>query len=52
VLNFAQLEGFAIFGLIQSPLLGPKGNAEFLVWLGRQGAGADIPTLVEAVISK
>jgi len=52
VLNFAQQEGFAIFGLIQSPLLGPKGNAEFLVWLGRQGAGADIPTLVEAVISK
>ena len=34
VLNFAQQEGYGIRGLIKSPLLGPKGNAEFLVWLG------------------
>jgi len=34
VLNFVQQEGFSIHGLIKSPLLGPKGNAEFLVWLG------------------
>src|SRR3990170_2373277 len=34
VLGFAQKEGFQIRGLIKSPLLGPKGNAEFLVWLG------------------
>jgi len=33
VLSFAQQEGFRICGLIRSPLLGPKGNAEFLVWL-------------------
>jgi len=33
VLGFAQQEGFHIRGLIKSPLLGPKGNAEFLVWL-------------------
>jgi 23S rRNA (cytidine1920-2'-O)/16S rRNA (cytidine1409-2'-O)-methyltransferase len=33
VLTFAQGEGFQIRGLIKSPLLGPKGNAEFLVWL-------------------
>jgi 23S rRNA (cytidine1920-2'-O)/16S rRNA (cytidine1409-2'-O)-methyltransferase len=33
VLNFAQQEGFSIRGLIKSPLLGPKGNVEFLVWL-------------------
>jgi 23S rRNA (cytidine1920-2'-O)/16S rRNA (cytidine1409-2'-O)-methyltransferase len=33
VLTFAQSEGFQIHGLIKSPLLGPKGNAEFLVWL-------------------
>ena len=33
VLSFAQQEGFQICGLIKSPLLGPKGNAEFLVWL-------------------
>jgi len=33
VLNYAKEEGFAIQGLLKSPLLGPKGNAEFLVWL-------------------
>jgi 23S rRNA (cytidine1920-2'-O)/16S rRNA (cytidine1409-2'-O)-methyltransferase len=33
VLNYAQQGGFAIQGLIKSPLLGPKGNTEFLVWL-------------------
>ena len=33
VLGFAQREGFAIRSLIKSPLLGPKGNIEFLVWL-------------------
>ena len=35
VLGFAQQEGFQIRGLIKSPLLGPKGNAEFLVWLSQ-----------------
>jgi 23S rRNA (cytidine1920-2'-O)/16S rRNA (cytidine1409-2'-O)-methyltransferase len=33
VLSFAKDAGFGLLGLIKSPLLGPKGNAEFLVWL-------------------
>ena len=33
VLTFAEAEGFQIQGLIRSPLLGPKGNTEFLAWL-------------------
>jgi 23S rRNA (cytidine1920-2'-O)/16S rRNA (cytidine1409-2'-O)-methyltransferase len=33
VFSFAQREGFAVAGLIRSPLLGPKGNTEFLAWL-------------------
>jgi 23S rRNA (cytidine1920-2'-O)/16S rRNA (cytidine1409-2'-O)-methyltransferase len=33
ILSFAQTEGLQTRGLIKSPLLGPKGNAEFLVWL-------------------
>jgi len=33
VLTAAGQEGFEISGLIRSPLLGPKGNTEFLVWL-------------------
>jgi len=33
VLGFAVGQGFGLGGLIRSPLLGPKGNAEFLAWL-------------------
>lgn len=33
VLAFARQEGFAVCGLERSPLLGPKGNVEFLAWL-------------------
>jgi 23S rRNA (cytidine1920-2'-O)/16S rRNA (cytidine1409-2'-O)-methyltransferase len=33
VLSAAQQEGFGVAGLIASPLLGPKGNREFLAWL-------------------
>jgi 23S rRNA (cytidine1920-2'-O)/16S rRNA (cytidine1409-2'-O)-methyltransferase len=33
ILSFAKDAGFGLLGLIKSPLLGPKGNAEFLVWL-------------------
>lgn len=33
ILASAQEEGFFIRGLIRSPLLGPKGNVEFLAWL-------------------
>jgi 23S rRNA (cytidine1920-2'-O)/16S rRNA (cytidine1409-2'-O)-methyltransferase len=39
VLSYALQQGFAIQGLIKSPLLGPKGNAEFLVWLNQVSAG-------------
>ena len=52
VLGFAQKEGFQIRGLIKSPLLGPKGNAEFLAWLGRQNTITDLPALVEEALSK
>jgi 23S rRNA (cytidine1920-2'-O)/16S rRNA (cytidine1409-2'-O)-methyltransferase len=34
ILNFAQEEGYSVKGLVRSPVLGPKGNVEFLVWLG------------------
>ncbi len=33
VLGFAQGEGFGVRGLLRSPVLGPKGNVEFLAWL-------------------
>jgi len=50
ILNFAQNEGLGIRGLIRSPLLGPKGNAEFLVWLGEEKTEVDINTLVEGIV--
>lgn len=51
VLEFALRQGFAIEGLIRSPLQGPKGNTEFLAWLRSGEAGIqDWKSLVEAVL--
>ena len=53
VLGFAQREGFQIRGLIRSPLLGPKGNTEFLVWLDKspvQAGSEEISQMVERVV--
>jgi len=49
VLNFAAAEGWAVRGLMRSPLVGPKGNAEFLAWLDLSGAASEVPAFVEAV---
>ena len=51
VLGFAEAEGFQIRGLIKSPLLGPKGNAEFLVWLGENENEVNINELVERTLA-
>ncbi|MCS7011607.1 MAG: TlyA family RNA methyltransferase [Anaerolineales bacterium] len=37
VLTFAQRQGFVVRGLLRSPILGPKGNVEFLAWLTLEG---------------
>ena len=51
ILSFAQETGFHIRDLVKSPLLGPKGNAEFLVWMDlRTETSTDIPALVEKVL--
>ena len=42
VLTFAQTQGFGVRGLLRSPVLGPKGNVEFLAWLDKRGK-AEIP---------
>jgi 23S rRNA (cytidine1920-2'-O)/16S rRNA (cytidine1409-2'-O)-methyltransferase len=49
VLSFAQQEGFRICGLIRSPLLGPKGNAEFLVWLDQPSAEEESEELSQMI---
>jgi 23S rRNA (cytidine1920-2'-O)/16S rRNA (cytidine1409-2'-O)-methyltransferase len=52
VLNFAQQAGLAARGLIKSPLIGPKGNAEFLVWLGAGPAlEVELIAMVQAVLA-
>ena len=33
IMAFAEAQGFSLLGQIQSPVVGPKGNIEFLVWL-------------------
>ncbi|HKI54537.1 MAG TPA: TlyA family RNA methyltransferase [Anaerolineales bacterium] len=53
VLGFAQREGFQIRGLIKSPLMGPKGNAEFLVWLDQaegEDGSEDVNQMIEQVL--
>ena len=48
VLSFAQGQGFAVRGLARSPVLGPKGNVEFLAWLRMGKPGLEIGNLIEA----
>ncbi|HMU93750.1 MAG TPA: TlyA family RNA methyltransferase [Anaerolineales bacterium] len=52
VLTFAKQEGFNLRGLIKSPLLGPKGNAEFLVWLDFQENGRSVEDLVDEAMAE
>ena len=50
VLSFAKQAGFGLRGLIKSPLLGPKGNTEFLVWLDLHSESKSVEELVNEVI--
>ncbi len=53
VLEFAQGCDYQVSGLIKSPLLGPKGNIEFLAWFEYPlRTGADIKTLIEPLFSE
>jgi 23S rRNA (cytidine1920-2'-O)/16S rRNA (cytidine1409-2'-O)-methyltransferase len=50
VLAFAASHGFGVRGLVRSPLLGPKGNIEFLAWLAAGAASEEIPPLIESAL--
>lgn len=52
VLTFAKAEGFGLRGLVKSSLLGPKGNAEFLVWLDMEPNDAGADDLVRQVVEQ
>ncbi|GAB4410823.1 MAG: TlyA family RNA methyltransferase [Anaerolineae bacterium] len=53
VLEAARAEGFAVQGLIRSPLRGPAGNVEFLAWLRvpDEGQGKEITGLVDEALA-
>ena len=47
VLAFAQGLGLGARGLLRSPLLGPKGNTEFLAWVSPFAPASDLIPLVD-----
>ena len=51
VLAFAQELDFGVKGLIRSPLLGPKGNTEFLTWLNLGTNHLDLAPLVTRALA-
>jgi len=51
VLNFAQENGFSARGLIRSPVLGPKGNVEFLAWMGLSGESIPLEEAIQTVLA-
>ncbi len=48
IINFSKMQGWLVKGLIASPLTGPAGNHEYLLWLGLDGKdiNLDIKSLV------
>jgi 23S rRNA (cytidine1920-2'-O)/16S rRNA (cytidine1409-2'-O)-methyltransferase len=53
VLGYALQQGYGIRGLIRSPLVGPKGNVEFLAWLEYPGEQVkSIDELVDLVLAE
>ncbi len=53
VLGYAAGAGWQVRGLISSPLLGPKGNREFLVWLRWPGEAdeQELEPLIQSVLA-
>ncbi|MEI6288791.1 MAG: TlyA family RNA methyltransferase [Chloroflexota bacterium] len=49
--GYIQGQGFSIQGLIKSPLLGPKGNVEFLAWLNKSESTQDTNFLIESALT-
>jgi 23S rRNA (cytidine1920-2'-O)/16S rRNA (cytidine1409-2'-O)-methyltransferase len=53
ILEFAQEKSYSVRGLHRSPVLGPKGNVEFLVWLGLGiplADGDEIEAMIDAIV--
>jgi 23S rRNA (cytidine1920-2'-O)/16S rRNA (cytidine1409-2'-O)-methyltransferase len=51
VLTFALEGGYQVKGLARSPVLGPKGNAEFLVWMEFSQEKSSSPLHLDEIVS-
>jgi len=51
VLRFCRDSGFGPLGLMRSPLRGPKGNVEFLLWAREGVPGSDLGAALEQVLA-
>ena len=40
IVDYADMIGFCVKGLTYSPIKGPEGNIEYLMWLEKQGEGS------------
>lgn len=54
VLSFATIKGLAVRGLMPSPITGPAGNIEFLLWLADGGGAAldNFDALIRSAIER
>ncbi|HKZ44895.1 MAG TPA: TlyA family RNA methyltransferase [Anaerolineales bacterium] len=50
ILSASQEMGLGVKGLVRSPLVGPKGNVEFLAWLTFPGEPGDFHEMIQAVM--
>jgi len=50
IVSFVQDEGWRVKGLTFSPVKGPEGNIEYLLWLDRGGASAFAPSEINSVV--
>jgi len=50
VIGWADERGLGLGGLVRSPLLGPKGNVEFLLWCRKGEAGLSASECVEGAL--
>ncbi len=52
ILEFVEGQGFGVRGLMRSPVLGPKGNAEFLVWgVGGEDQSGSFEEMLKALFT-
>ena len=51
ITGYARDLGLTVRGLVRSPLLGPKGNTEFLAWFDRSGQEIDLESAIKQLFA-